>query len=72
MNTKQIIMNQFSEAEKDFRIKLIRKFGNDPLVCKIATAENQEQMRSALDNFKSIRGKDSLNRIIRETFKSGK
>lgn len=52
-----------TEFEKNLRISLIKKFGDDPLVCKIATAKNPEDMLSAIKTFKSLRGEDSYKRI---------
>ena len=52
-----------TEFEKNLRISLIKKFGDDPLVLKIATAKNPENMLSAIKTFKSLRGEDSYKRI---------
>jgi len=50
-------------TEKDFRLFLIREFGDDPLVCKIATSKTAEELENAKRTYESIRGQ-SINKKV--------
>ena len=51
-------------TEKDFRLFLIREFGEDPLVCKIATAKTADEFQNALRTYESIRGQSIAKKVL--------